>query len=237
MTTSQFTQWRGIAWKSSAAAAASIFLTSIYFAVILPLFGFTFEMLDDHVAAINWYVEANTSGVFQGLMVCYFISQLLLLPVPFALHNIVSKEHNSVYSFYFALIGTVGAIIAMAGPIFVFANIPELTNTAAKNVVSIDTMVMTGNMFADLTKDFRLFSEILIGIWLIGFGFMIARNTAHRVKSLIIGVFGIAIFIIPAIKLADPYMHSEDYIGLILAMCFILLSAVAHKSKPEEFID
>ncbi|MEW7290300.1 hypothetical protein [Aquimarina sp. 2304DJ70-9] len=236
MTTLQFAQWRSIAWKSAAAAASSIFLTSIYFAVILPLFGFTFDMLDDHAAAINWYVDAKTSGVFQGLMVCYFISQLLLLPVPFALHNIVSREHNSVYSFYFALIGTAGTIIAMVGPIFVFANIPELTNTAAKNIVSIDTMIMTGNMFADLTKDFRLFSEILVGIWLIGFGFMIAKNTVHKVKSLIIGVFGIAIFIIPAIKLADPYMHSEDYIGLVLAMCFVLLSILAHTSKPEQII-
>ncbi|MBQ4820750.1 hypothetical protein [Aquimarina sp. MMG016] len=236
MTTSQFTQWRSIAWKSSAAAAASIFLTSIYFAIILPLFGFTFEMLDDHVAAINWYVKAKASGVFQGLMICYFISQLVLLPVPFALHNLVSKTHNSVYSFYFALLGTAGVIIAMAGPIFIFANIPELANAAVKGMVPVDILVMTGNMFADLTKDFRLFSEILLGIWLMGFGFMISKSTAHKVKSLIIGVFGITVFVIPAIKLADPYMHSEDYIGLVLAGCFILLSIVAYKSKPEEII-
>ena len=234
MTNQQFIQWRNIAWKSSAAAAASIFLTSMYFAVILPLFGFTFEMLDDHAAAINWYSEAKGSGIFQGLMIFYFISQFLLLPVPFALHNILSQEHNSVYSFYFSLIGTAGAIIAMAGPIFIFANIPEITNTATKGIIPMDIMVMTGNMFADLTKDFRLFSELLIGMWLAGFGFLIGKNTTHRIKSLIIGIFGVAIFFIPAIKLADPYMNSEDYIGLILATSFILLSIVAYKSKPEE---
>ncbi len=231
MTVSQFKQWRNIAWKAATAAAVSIFLTSIYFIIILPLFGFTFEMLDNHAAAINWYSESKGTGIFQGLMIFYFSSQLLLLPVPFAVHNVFLKEGNSVYSFLFALVGTVGSIIAMVGPIFLFANIPEVTSTSLKGTVPMEIMVMTSNMFADLTKDFRLFSEILIGIWLVGLGFIIGKNTIQKIKFIVLGVLGMIIFIIPVIKLIDPYMNSEDYIGLVLAFCFILLAIVSYKAK------
>lgn len=50
----------------------------------------------------------------------------------------------------------------MIRSIFVFANIPEITSTVIKNIAPIDIMIMTGNMFADLIKDFRLFSELYL---------------------------------------------------------------------------
>jgi len=231
MTTFQFSQWRNIAWKSAVAAAVGIFITSIYFALVLPYFGFTFEMLDDEVATIQWYLRNNTAGIYQGLMILYFISQLLLLPLPYALHKITAKKTNEAYSSYFTIIGTAGIVIALIGPIFLFANIPELYTTAKAGLVSTETMVMTSNMFADLTKDFRLFSEILIGIWLIGFSFTNLKNAIHKVMTFVIGLFGVSILVIPAIKLADPYMDTEDYIGLVLCVCFILLAIVAYKSR------
>lgn len=229
-------QWINIARLCAIAAGASILLTSIYFAVVLPYFGFEFTMLDDYLSTIDWYVNEGTSGLFQGLMVLYFISQFVLLPLPFAAHKVLSTEENSVYSSCLAIIGTAAAILAMAGPIVIFANTPELVRVASEGVVPSSVIEMAANMFADLTKDFRLFSELLVGIWLIGLGLIVGLKTGQKFKSYLIALFGAAIFVIPAIKLVDPYDPMEDVIGLVLAVSFFVIGSLLpkHPKAPED---
>lgn len=231
----QKNQWIRIARLCAIAAGASILLTSAYFAIVLPYFGFEFSMLDDYQATIDWYISDKTSGLFQGLMIFYFISQLVLLPLPIAAHKVLSTQENSVYSSCLAIIGTAAAILAMAGPIVIFANTPELVRAASEGVVPSSVIEMTANMFADLTKDFRLFSELLVGIWLVGLGLIVGLRTGQKIKSYLITLFGAAIFIIPAVKLVNPYDPMEDVIGLVLAISFFVIGSLLpkHSEAPE----
>lgn len=228
-------QWSFLSQRFAGAAGILILLTSIYFALIMPAFGFEFSMLDDYTKKISWYTNNDTAGgIFQGLMMLYFISQLVLLPLPFAIHKVLAKGHNRVYSTLFAMIGTAGAIIAMVGPVIIFANTPELVRVAQEGLIQSEVIEMNAHMFADLTKDFRLFSELLIGIWLMGVGFLFAKSNKQNLLFYSIGLLGIAILIIPAVKLIYPYNPIEDFIGVLLACAFFLIMSTIYRYNQTE---
>ena len=75
---------------SALAAGVLFFLTVAYAFGVMPGFGFTQEMSDNRALLLTWV--ADHAGLYRGLWLLYFASQLFLLPVPLALDALTGQD-------------------------------------------------------------------------------------------------------------------------------------------------
>ncbi len=71
---------------SALVAGALFFLTVAYAFGVMAGFGFAQEMFDDRALLLPWVAEH--AGLYRGLWLLYFASQVFLLPVPLALYTL-----------------------------------------------------------------------------------------------------------------------------------------------------
>ena len=84
---------------------------------------------------------------------------------------------------------------------------------------------------ADVGKDIRLFSELLLGVWLILLGRQLRGSLRQRRWWGIVGL-GCWTVAVAAIKLAEPTIGLEDWLGFLLGAGYLALGAGLIRARP-----
>ena len=106
---------------SALVAGALFFATVVYAFGIMPGFGFTQEMFDDRALLLPWV--ADHPGLYCGLWLLYFASQVFLLPVPLALYALVRRDDDcraSGIAAACAVAGVAAVVMAMVGLVVIY---------------------------------------------------------------------------------------------------------------------
>jgi len=193
------------------AAGVAFLATSVYLFVVLTGAGFEIEMFDDPVLLMPW--AAAHERLYQGLWVLYFLTQAALLLVPSLLGE--HLHHRAT-----AVLGTAAVILAMVGVVVFFAAGPVVAEAYVDGEAPAPSVLALHDVAADIAKDLRLFSELLLGSWLVAVGIQL-RRASGRAAWWLMSVLGTWTFVVAAWKLADPVIPHEDWLGFLLGLGYL----------------
>jgi hypothetical protein len=202
-------------------------LTVTYLFTVLPATGWDIAMFDAPGELLPW-LDGNR-GAFQLLWALYFVSQAFLLPVPFLVYARLGNRAVAV-------LGTAAVLLAMAGLVVVFASGPAVAAGYREAVDSVapqaqQSALVVHDALADVGKDLRLFSELLLGGWLVGVGRMLTRTSGDRVWWALVAVGGWCL-VVAALKLGDPGIALEDWLGFVLGLAYLGLGIGLLRLRP-----
>ena len=210
---------------SAIASGGFYILVTIYIFGVLPQLGFVTEMFDDHTLLHPWV--AQYPRLYQISWLLYFLTQLCLLPVPIALanfFNIDQNEKSSAWVKLSPLFGMVAIPLAMLSAILFYATSP-LTAQAYTDLATMpdnQALILTlSGVLTDTAKEIRLFSEIILAVWLISTGYLFqsVRNS-QGASWLCYGIGFWTLFVI-SYKFYNPYAPLEDALGIFLGVSYI----------------
>lgn len=207
---------RTAGWLSLGSGTAFV-LTVVYLFAVMPATGWSIAMFDSPEELLVW-INAH-ERVYQGLWLIYFVSQMLLLAVP-ALLSVPGARVAAVF-------GTAAVVIAMVGLALIFAVSPVIAHayaasTAAGSSSSVANVLVLHDVTADMGKVLRLFSELLLGVWLILVGRQM-RDTFLQRRWWGLGVLGCWTIGVAGTKLFQPTIALEDWLGFLLGVSYIVL--------------
>ena len=194
------------------AAGVAFLATSVYLFAVLTAAGFEAEMFDDPVSLMPW--AAAHSRLYQGLWVLYFLTQAAVLLVPSLLGE--HMNHRAT-----AVLGTTAVILAMVGVVVFFAAGPVVAEAYVDGEAPPPSVLALHDVAADIAKDLRLFSELLLGVWLVVVGVQL-RRASGRVAWWLLSAVGAWTFVVAAWKLADPLIPHEDWLGFLLGLGYLV---------------
>lgn len=190
-------------------AGVVFFVANAYLFLVLGGAGWTLEMFDDPSLLLDWVHEHQK--LYQGLWLLYFVSQALLLLVPWRLGEQLGERAVG-------LLGTIAVAIAIVGLVVIFAASP-VTARAYQDVGGAGVLVLH-ELAADLGKYLRLFSQLLLGVWMVLAGRRLHARTGARLWWLF-GALGAWTLLVSAWKLLDPLMPLEDWLGFLLGLGYL----------------
>ncbi|HZN20757.1 MAG TPA: hypothetical protein VFB84_21620 [Micromonosporaceae bacterium] len=205
----------------AAAAGVAFFAMGTYLFVVLGSAGLSVDMFDDPAALLPW-VDRHR-GMYQGMWLLYLLSQALLL-----------GEHLGMRTA--AVVGTASVVIALVGLVFLFAASP-VTADAYQQAVQRGTaggpeaVLTVHTVAADIGKDLRLVSEVLLGAWLVLAGGALRRRTG-RLGWWALAALGGWTVLVAAWKLVQPAMPLEDWLGFLLGAGYVGLGAGLLRGAP-----
>ena len=209
---------------SAIASGGFYILVTIYIFGVLPQFGFTTEMFDDHTLLHPWV--SKYPRMYQISWLLYFFTQLCLLPVPIALANFFRSNNNDQSHALVKLsplFGMVAIPLAMLSSILFYASSPLTAQAYVDMAGSVDNqaVILTiSGILTDMAKEIRLFSEIILGIWLISTGYLFyAVRNIPRIGWLCIGI-GLWTLFVVIFKFFNPYAPLEDALGIFLGLSY-----------------
>ncbi len=210
---------------SALVAGALFFSTVVYAFVIMAGFGFTQEMFDDRALLLPWV--ADHASLYRGLWLVYFASQLFLLPVPVALYALIrhGDERGSWIAAACAVAGAAAVVMAMVGLVVVYATFSPVARAFVEAPASSPEQagaLLLGDLFADVGKELRLFSELLLGVWLGGTGAVLLRRSQSVTGWAMLGI-GACTLVVAILKILDPLNPLEDFLGLLLAAGYVVI--------------
>ena len=210
---------------SALVAGALFFATVVYTFGVMPGFGFTQEMFDDRALLLTWV--ADHAGLYRGLWLLYFASQVFLLPVPLALYALVRRDdgRGSGFAAPFAVAGVAAVVMAMVGLVVVYATSAPVARAFVETSSSSPeraSVLLLGDLFADVGKEIRLFSELLLGVWLGGTGAVLLRRSRSVTGWAMLGI-GACTLVVAILKILDPLNPLEDCLGLLLAGGYVVI--------------
>jgi hypothetical protein len=212
---------------SAILAGVLFFLSVIYVFGFMPIFGFSQEMFDDRRLLLPWV--ADHTNIYGGLWLLYFASQMFLLPVPLALYTLTRHlgGWGGGVAAPCAVAGTTAVAMAMVGLIVLYTTSPLVAQAyvgytdAGPSGLDKDSVLLLGDLFADVGKEIRLFSEVLLGVWLGGTGAILVQQTRSSVVSwATLGIGGYTLCV-AILKILDPLNPLEDTLGLLLAVGYV----------------
>jgi hypothetical protein len=210
---------------SALVAGALFFFTVVYAFVVMAGFGFTQEMFDHRALLLPWV--ADHAGLYRGLWLLYFASQLFLLPVPLALYAL-TRHHDgrgSGIAAPCAVAGVAAVVMAMVGLVVIYTTSAPVARAfveAAPSSPERAGVLLLGDLFADVGKELRLFSELLLGVWLGGTGAVLLRRSRPVLGGAMAGIGGCTL-LVAILKISDPRNPLEDFLGLFLAVCYAVI--------------
>ena len=193
-------------------AGLTFFATDVYLFAAMGAAGWNIDMFDQPDALLSWVYGHHR--LYQGLWFLYFVSQALLLLVPWRLGEHLADRSTG-------LLGTVSVAIAMAGLVVLFAVSP-ITARSYHDGTDPATVFALHSVAADTAKDLRLFSEILLGVWLAVAGHQLRRHTGRRAWWAL-SALGAWTVVVAVWKLVDPFMPLEDWLGFLLGAAYVAL--------------
>jgi len=212
---------------SAIASGGFYILVTIYIFGVLPRYGFVTEMFDDHALLHPWVAEYPR--MYQVSWILYFLTQLCLLPVPIALANFFNTSKNQESSAWIKLsplFGVVAIPLAMLSSILFYASSPLTAQAYVEMASSIDnqTMVLTlSGILTDIAKEIRLFSEIVLGVWLVSTGYLFySIREMKGVGWLSFGIGFWTLFVV-VFKFFNPYAPLEDALGIFLGLAYTVI--------------
>lgn len=201
-------------------------ITTAYIFGFLLMIGFDLAMFDDHTLLHPWVAE-NTQ-VYQISWLLYLFTQLCLLPVPLALANYLCGDDDKQMAFaqLSQTLGIAAITIAIVSPAILYAAAP-LTGAAYVNasgsVIAQSQVLLVSELVASTSKHIRLFSEILLGGWLLIVGTLFLNANRGKAIGWLTAVVGCWTLITVTIKIFDPLTPLEDSLGIVLALVYIPL--------------
>lgn len=207
---------RAAGWLS--VGAGVMFLVTVgYLFTVLPATGWSIAMFDAPADLLLW-VDRH-QRIYQVLWLLYFVSQTCLLAVPLLLSSLGGRAA--------AVFGTTAVVLAMVGLALLFAVSPVVARAYSEAVVPGSELSEAGvlvvhDVLADIGKDLRLFSELLLGVWLVSTGRLLRRESHHR-RWWALSALGCWTFVVAAVKLLDPTIGLEDWLGFLLGMGYLVL--------------
>jgi hypothetical protein len=110
--------------------------------------------------------------------------------------------------------GLASVVIACVGLIVIHASAPIVARAFTTDQ---NTALLLHDLFADTGKALRLFSEVLLGLWLTGLAWASRSTPQHAGGPLwLLGVLA-------GIKILDPFNGLEDSLAFVLALVYIAL--------------
>lgn len=212
---------------SAIASGGFYILVTIYIFGFLPRYGFVPEMFDDHTLLHPWV--SSYPRMYQISWLFYFFTQLCLLPVPIALANFFSTnkdDQSRALIKVSTLFGIVAIPFAMLSSILFYATSP-LTAEAYMSVAGApdsQTLILTlSGILTDVAKEIRLFSEIILGIWLVSTGYLF--RTVRNMQGLSWLSYGIGFWtlFVVTFKFFNPYAPLEDALGIFLGLSYAVI--------------
>lgn len=218
------------AGRAAIGAGVLTLVTVAYFAVVMPALGFELVMFDDRAALLSWLGEGRHLGVYRVLFVLAFAVQLLLLPAPWALHRHLQASGRAERASGLLAVVATGAVAAsLTGPLFAFGSAGLVLEAFATG--QRDQAVLLGDLFADLTKDIRLFLNVVVGAWLALAGVDVVRRLRRRVAGGGIAVLGGLLTMVSAYKIVNPLTAAEDILSPFLGLGYLTLGVVLLRSS------
>ena len=162
--------------KVACPGCRGMFIVTVgYLFGVMSAIGWTIAMFDAPADVLIW-VNGH-ERVNQGLWVLYFLSQTLLLAVPVLLSGGTARA--------VAVFGAAVVVLAMVGLVLIFAVSPALAHayheaTTTDATSSAAHVLVLHDVMAGVGKNIRLFSELLLGVWLILLGRHLHRNFLQR---------------------------------------------------------
>ena len=210
---------------SALVAGALFFLTVAYAFGVMAGFGFTQEMFDDRAVLLPWV--ADHAGLYRGLWLLYFASQVFLLPVPLALYTLIGQEdaRGCGIAAPCAVAGGAAVVMAMVGLVVIYTTSAPVARAfveASPSSPEQASVLLLGDLFADVGKELRLFSELLLGVWLGGTGAVLLRRLRSGAGWAMLGIGGCTL-LVALLKILDPRNPLEDFLGLFLAGGYVVI--------------
>lgn len=203
----------------SIAAGVVFFATVTYLFTVLRQAGLELSMFDDPTRLLVW--STDHQRLYQGMWMLYFVSQALLLCVPWLLSD--GEGHRAA-----AVLGTASIVVAMVGLAVLYAASP-VTASAYQDAIGPGSppgvaqgVLALHDVVADIGKDVRLFSETLLGVWLVLTGAYLSRRTGARAWWLLAGL-GCWTVVVAVWKLVEPTMPHEDWLAFLLGTGYVAL--------------
>ena len=223
---------------SAMLAGLTFFLTVLYLFGVLARAGLTIDMFDDHRSSLPWIAEH--ARLYSGMWLLYFVSQAFLLPVPWVVHEWLKAERRvSALTHVGVVMGTSAVIMAMIGLVIMYTTSPIVGRAyvAAASPVEQANVLLVSDLFADVGKEIRLFSEVFLGLWLGITGLIFVRHRRSRMVSWVVGAIGGYTVFVAVLKIVDPFTPLEDSLGFFLAIayCGLGLSLIRGGSHGHTF--
>jgi len=211
---------------SALVAGALFFFTVVYAFVAMSRFGFTQEMFDDRALLLPWV--ADHADLYRGLWLLYFASQVFLLPVPLALYTLIRHDGPGAgIAAPCAVAGGAAVVMAMVGLVVIYATFAPVARAFVETSSSSPeraSVLLLGDLFADVGKEVRLFSELLLGVWLGGTGAaLLLRGTRSDAAGWAILIISGCTLCVAILKILDPLNPLEDCLGLLLAGGYVVI--------------
>ena len=217
--------------RLSLAAGVVLLLTVTYLFTVLPATGWDLTMFDDPAALLTW--AGAHPRVYQGLWLLYLASQTCLLGVPVLLRRTTGALA--------AVLGTSAVVLAMTGLGVLVAVSPVLARayaTASGAGTDPAGVLLLHDVTADVGKDLRLLSEVLLGLWLVlaGRGLRVATG---RPAWWALSALGAWTVLVALVKLAVPTIGLEDWLGFLLGLGYLALGAglLRHRARRSPATD
>ncbi|GAA1798290.1 hypothetical protein GCM10009682_19840 [Luedemannella flava] len=200
-------------------AGVTFFAADVYLFAVLGAAGWNIDMFDDPTALLPWL--AGHQRLYQGLWLMYFVSQALLLVVPWRLGEQLNDRATG-------LLGTVSVALAIVGVAMFLAAAPVVADAYAGGV----DVLPLHNVTADFGKDLRLLSEVLLGAWLLLVGRRLAATSGRRGWWALAAIGGWTL-LVAAWKLLDPELPLEDWLAFLLGGAYVVLGfALIRSARP-----
>jgi hypothetical protein len=210
-------------------AAGGMFIVTVgYLFGVMSATGWTIAMFDAPADLLVWI--NGHERIYQGLWVLYFLSQTLLLAVPVLLSGGPARAT--------AVFGTAAVVLAMVGLVVIFAVSPVLAHayheaTTTESMSSAAGVLVLHDVMADVGKNIRLFSELLLGVWLILLGRQLRGDLRQRRWWGLVGL-GCWTVAVAAIKLLEPATGLEDWLGFLLGGGYVAMGVgLLRRRRPD----
>jgi hypothetical protein len=199
-------------------------VTVMYTFVYLARLGLSTEMLDRPRALLPWI--ANNEGSYLGLWWLYLASLLCLLPVVPTLYR-CTPAVGSPIALVGAIAGLAGVVVGIVGAATNAASASALgpAYPAADEILRAQLVVLS-ELFGTLQLYFRMFSYVLVGLWLFATGVAwMERPTRWRARGGALVVLSAAIAGVVASKSVGLF-DLEPYLGLLTAVAYLRIGTI-----------
>jgi hypothetical protein len=106
--------------------------------------------------------------------------------------------------------------MAMVGLVVIYATSPPVARAFVEASPSSPEQagaLLLGDLFADVGKELRLFSELLLGAWLGGTGAALLLGSRSGAAGWVLAGIGACTLCVAVLKILDPLNPLEDFLG------------------------
>jgi hypothetical protein len=199
-------------------------VTVLYTFVYLARLGLSIEMLDQPRGLLPW-IAAN-EGAYLGLWWIYLASLLCLLPVVPTLYR-CTPAAGSAIALVGAIAGLAGVLVGIVGAATNAASASALgpAYPAADEVLRAQLVVLS-ELFGFLQLYLRMFSDVLVGLWLLATGLAwMERPARWRARGGALVALSAAIAVVVASKSVGLF-DLEPYLGLLTAVAYLWIGTI-----------